>query len=134
MLATPALIFPIILDEPTSEVDPEGKEEIVRILSRLKSQNKTIILIEHEVEAIINLADRIMIMDKGEIRSFLEIKESFKNLRLLNEVNERIPFSVDLMDHLYDIGIISDSEIRYREADVIDLLNQKYTAKEKKRG
>ena len=121
----------IILDEPTAEVDPVGKEEIVRILSRLKSQKKTIILIEHEVEAIINLADRIMVMDKGEIRSFLEINESFKNLRLLNEVNERIPFSVDLIDHLYNIGVVSDSEISYREADVIDLLNQKHTAKEK---
>ena len=119
----------IILDEPTAEVDPVGKEEIVKILSRLKSQKKTIILIEHEVEAIINLADRIMIMDKGEIRSFLELKESFRNLKLLNEVNERIPFTVDLIDHLYGIGLVDNSEISYREADVIDLLNQKLAAK-----
>lgn len=120
----------IILDEPTAEVDPAGKEEIIKILTRLKNQNKTIILIEHEVEEIINLSDKVMIMNNGEICNFQDVNNSFTNSPLLIDVKTRIPFAVELMNHLINVGLIKETEITFKETEIIDLLNNKYLNKE----
>ena len=120
----------IILDEPTAEVDPVGKEEIIKILTRLKMQNKTIILIEHEVEEIINLADKVMIMNEGEICSFHEVNKSFTNSQLLIDVKSRIPFAVDLINHLHNVGLVKDTEITFKETEILFLLNNMLKTKE----
>lgn len=57
----------LIFDEPTSQLDPLGTEEIFDILKLLKSQNKTIILVEHKIDLIAEYADRVVLMDDGEI-------------------------------------------------------------------
>lgn len=57
----------LIFDEPTSQLDPLGTEEIFDILKLLKSQNKTIILVEHKIDLIAEYADRVVVMDNGEI-------------------------------------------------------------------
>lgn len=56
----------LIFDEPTSQLDPLGTEEIFDILKLLKSQNKTIILVEHKIDLIAEYADRVVVMDNGE--------------------------------------------------------------------
>lgn len=57
----------LIFDEPTSQLDPLGTEEIFDILKLLKAQNKTIILVEHKIDLIAEYADRVEVMDDGEI-------------------------------------------------------------------
>lgn len=57
----------LIFDEPTSQLDPLGTKEIFDILKLLKSQNKTIILVEHKIDLIAEYADRVVVMDDGQI-------------------------------------------------------------------
>ena len=57
----------LIFDEPTSQLDPLGTEEIFDLLKLLQSQNKTIILVEHKIDLIAEYADRVVVMDDGEI-------------------------------------------------------------------
>ena len=57
----------LIFDEPTSQLDPLGTEEIFDILKLLKSENKTIILVEHKIDLIAEYADRVVVMDEGKI-------------------------------------------------------------------
>lgn len=57
----------LIFDEPTSQLDPLGTEEIFDILKLLKSQNKTIILVEHKIDLIAEYADRVVVMADGQI-------------------------------------------------------------------
>lgn len=57
-----------ILDEPTSNLDPLGSEMIFQLMKRIaKELNKTVILVEHKIEKIINLVDRIIVLDKGKV-------------------------------------------------------------------
>ncbi|MEK5232615.1 energy-coupling factor transporter ATPase [Lysinibacillus sp. FSL K6-0232] len=58
----------LLLDEPTSQLDPIAALEFIQTLHRLnKELGITIILIEHRLEEVLPLADRVLIMDSGEI-------------------------------------------------------------------
>jgi len=59
----PALL---ILDEPTTDLDPAGKEEIFAVLAALRARGATVLLIEHETAATQH-ADRVVIMAAGRI-------------------------------------------------------------------
>lgn len=57
----------LILDEPTSELDDEGTQMLFQILSDLKHEGKTVLLVEHKLDALITLADRMIFLDEGAI-------------------------------------------------------------------
>ena len=58
----------LILDEPTSQLDPVAGEEILTIVRRLnEEQGMTVILIEQRLERCFHLADRILLMEQGRI-------------------------------------------------------------------
>ena len=58
----------LVLDEPTSQLDPAGKIEVFDVLNRLSDErNMTVVLIEHELEWIGNFADRVIVMNRGRI-------------------------------------------------------------------
>jgi energy-coupling factor transporter ATP-binding protein EcfA2 len=56
----------LILDEATSELDPIGAEEVHNLAGSLKTQGKTIIMVEHNIDELARHADRIIVMDHGE--------------------------------------------------------------------
>ncbi len=58
----------IIFDEPFANLDWPSVKQVCNILKKLKSQNKTIIVLTHELEKVLALADRFIILDKGEIQ------------------------------------------------------------------
>ena len=57
----------LILDEATSELDPVGAEEIHDLAGSLKKEGKTIVMVEHNIDELACHADRIVVMNQGEI-------------------------------------------------------------------
>lgn len=58
----------LVLDEPTSELDPQGTAEVFEIVRRLSADDaKTIVLIEHEPELIAGWASRLVVLDGGRV-------------------------------------------------------------------
>lgn len=57
-----------IFDEPFANLDFPGVQSVCEILKKLKSEKKTVIVLTHELEKILGLADRFIILDKGEIK------------------------------------------------------------------
>lgn len=58
----------MVLDEPTAELDPVGKQEILRVVRRLCEEFKlTVVLVEHECEFIAEFADRVALIADGEM-------------------------------------------------------------------
>lgn len=57
-----------IFDEPFANLDFPGVQSVCEILKKLKAAQKTIIVLTHELEKILGLADRFVILDKGEIK------------------------------------------------------------------
>jgi energy-coupling factor transport system ATP-binding protein len=58
----------LVLDEPTSNLDPAGTRSVFELLSRLRSKSElTVIAIEHKVDELIDQADRLLVFDKGKL-------------------------------------------------------------------
>src|SRR5690606_27428572 len=57
----------VILDEPSSELDEEGTQRLFRILQKLKAEGKTVLVIEHKLDALFSLADRMVFLERGRI-------------------------------------------------------------------
>ena len=57
----------VILDEPFANLDFESAQDIARICRDLKKKGITLIIVTHELEKILNLADRLLILDKGRL-------------------------------------------------------------------
>jgi len=58
----------LVLDEPTSELDPIGKSEVFSVVSELRRDRKmTIIMVEHETEEVAKYADRVVLLEAGRI-------------------------------------------------------------------
>lgn len=68
MVTSPKIL---ILDEPTSQLDPIAASDFIATLKKLnKELGLTIILVEHRLEEVFSIADRIMVMEKGKLVSF----------------------------------------------------------------
>jgi energy-coupling factor transport system ATP-binding protein len=86
----------MVLDEPTSMLDPEGKARVFSIIRDLnKSLGMTIILIEQEVDDILELADRVFVMKSGEFALGGTPDEVFAAVDELKEVGIRVPSIVE---------------------------------------
>lgn len=57
----------IVLDEPTSQMDPIGTREVFQIIKEMSDRGMTVILVEHKIEWIAEFADRIIALDQGSI-------------------------------------------------------------------
>lgn len=57
----------LILDEPMSGLDPVGREKIISLIQRLKQQGKTILFCSHILEDVHRLAERLLVLHKGEM-------------------------------------------------------------------
>lgn len=60
----------IILDEPTSQLDPQGSEEVFRAVQNLSHNGITIIMVEHKMEKIAAYSNRVMLLHDGSIIAF----------------------------------------------------------------
>lgn len=60
----------IVLDEPTSQLDPQGSEEVFKSIQSLSKEGMTVIMVEHKVEKIAKYSDRVMLLSHGEIIDF----------------------------------------------------------------
>ncbi|PLR77429.1 cobalt ABC transporter ATP-binding protein [Bacillus sp. V3-13] len=60
----------IVLDEPTSQLDPEGSEEVFQAIQDLSKQGVTVILAEHKMEKIAQYCNRVMLLNCGKLIDF----------------------------------------------------------------
>ncbi len=82
----------LILDEPTSDLDPAGKIEVIETIQRLKKEgNLTVILVEHNPELMQEFADRIIVLNDGEIVAEGVPNEIYSNIDIVKKYNVYTP-------------------------------------------
>lgn len=122
-LASALMMSPelLILDEPTSELDPIGKAEVFEAVRRLRDERSTtIIMIEHAVEQLAEFADRIFMMDQGQIVAHGTPRELFRNVELFHRMGgERLPQVAELLFALEQDGLIAPDQFSPYEHDAL---------------
>jgi energy-coupling factor transport system ATP-binding protein len=112
----------IILDEPTSELDPVGRYEVLSVIRELKEQNLSIIIVEHNTEELMNFVDRIIVLNDGEILMDDETSKVFREVEMLRSIGVRPPDSVEFLDRLFKLGLISQLYDSFDEQSLINNL------------
>ena len=95
----------IVFDEPTAMLDPRGRKEVMDVILKLcKEKNITVILITHYMNEAA-LADRAIVMDKGEIVLDGEPREVFTHVDTLRNAGLDVPQPTELSVELKKCGI-----------------------------
>ena len=89
----------VVLDEPTSDLDPEGKAEVFALIHRLRGQGVSLVVIEHEAEELRD-CDRLVLLRAGEIVAQGPPAEIMVQLELLEDCGVHPPDVNRVMDAL----------------------------------
>jgi energy-coupling factor transport system ATP-binding protein len=82
----------LVLDEPTSDLDPVGAQEVLSVLSDLNTQHgMTIILIEHKIDEVIPWVHRVLLMDEGAVALDAPPATAFRQLSIWHEKGVSVP-------------------------------------------
>lgn len=90
----------IVMDEPTAQLDPVGKTEVFSTMRELNGQGYTIVVAEHEIEALASSVDRVIVLDKGRIVEQGTAREVLTEVRKLKDLGLDPPSVTELSDLL----------------------------------
>src|SRR5690554_3048738 len=95
----------IVLDEPTAGLDPQGSKDMMALFQRLnKEYNKTIVMVTHDMEHVLDYCDHVIVLDEGEIIYEGVVQSFFENRKLLDNLDIVKPLILQLHDNLSDKG------------------------------
>lgn len=94
----------LVLDEPTSNLDPIGKEEVFTVTRKMnQEEGLTVIIAEHEVEVIAEYADKVVLLEEGKITQMGTPEELFPSIvNIQSDVGVRIPQITDFASKIPD--------------------------------
>jgi ABC-2 type transport system ATP-binding protein len=88
LLCDPQLV---VLDEPTSGLDPAGRREVLHLLAQLKSQGKTIFLSSHILPEVEQIADHVIIINRGRMVRSGRLQEMLAGGNQVEILADRVP-------------------------------------------
>lgn len=98
----------LIFDEATSMLDPDGKDEIKKVIMKLhKESSLTILSITHDIDEVAS-SDYVVALDQGKVVLTGTPQEVFQQEKKLKEMKLDIPFSLKLADELKKRGVTVD--------------------------
>jgi energy-coupling factor transport system ATP-binding protein len=102
----------IVLDEPTTDLDPEGKAEVFDLIAKLRGQGLSLIVIEHESEELLH-ADRIVLLHQGTIVADGPPALVMTNFNLLEQCDVHPPGLNRVLHELGIGGHVSDVDAAF---------------------
>jgi energy-coupling factor transport system ATP-binding protein len=96
----------LILDEPTAGLDPKAHQDVLDMVVKIHEHEKNIIiLVSHNMNDIVEVADRIMVMHKGELKEFDTPERIFESADKLKRYSLDLPAAAKIADGLRKNGI-----------------------------
>ena len=114
----------LILDEPTAGLDPVGRFEILNLLQVIhEAKGITVILVSHSMEDVAEFAERLIVIDDGEIKYDDEPRKVFAHAEDLRKMGLEVPQCTELMGRLADRGFNVDRNCLTVDEAVESILN-----------
>lgn len=96
----------LILDEPTAGLDPRGREQILAMIQDYRARSgKTVLLVSHSMEDIARLADRVLVMRRGEVAMLDTVERVFARADELEAMGLTVPAVTKILLLLRQRGI-----------------------------
>ena len=108
-LATVLSMEPLVLalDEPTTNLDPKSRSELIDILKRLKDEGRTLLIVTHDVNAIPELADRVIVLNRTVVADGTT-REVFSDTEMLLAAGLEVPVIMQFFQVLQAFGYPCD--------------------------
>jgi energy-coupling factor transport system ATP-binding protein len=114
----------LILDEPTSDLDPKGKYEVFQTLEEIRKQyNLTILLVSHDTKKVLQFCSRVLLIDDGKIKFDAKPKEMLQHEDLLHKLGIYYPKTTDFID----IPRVEKIIINKEKEPIIEVFNLNFT-------
>ncbi len=99
----------MILDEPTAGLDPEGVDKVLDILNDLNKEGMSIVISSHDIEMVNGFAEKIFVLNEGEILASGDKHEIFSNKELLKTAHLKAPIATEILYQLKANGFDVDT-------------------------
>ena len=106
----------LVIDEPTSQLDPQGTESVFEIIKQMKAKGITIVLVEHKIDLIAEYADEVIVLKDAEVIAKGNTSEILSDITLMDK-GVLIPQVAILGNKLKEKGLpISKIPVTEKEA------------------
>ena len=96
----------LILDEPTAGLDPVGRNRILEMLKNYRQEhNTTVILVSHSMEDVAQVADKALVMNKGEVFMYDTVEKVFSHGEELEKIGLNVPYVTKIFAKLRANGV-----------------------------
>lgn len=112
----------IILDNPIVSLDYQSVQSLIKQLKKIKREDKTIILTSHDTNFLLEVSDKIWVINENKILNEGDKYEIFSNEKLLSDINLKVPNVLDFINKVKDIKNI---KLGYRD-NINDLIKDIY--------
>ncbi|WML32962.1 ABC transporter ATP-binding protein [Clostridium sp. OS1-26] len=90
----------IVLDEPTSQLDPQGSEEVFKAIHKLSKEGMTVVMVEHKIEKIAQYSDKVMLLNEGKLIDY-DVPEKVFSREDLREYGVKEPSYTEICKKLH---------------------------------
>lgn len=112
----------IIFDEPTSQLDPAGTNRIFKIIENLKERNKTIIIVEHKIDLMMEYIDRLLILKSNGTQLALGKPEKILQ-GLLDETEIALPTATRVYREMVSRKLVEKCQsVPVKREDIVKLI------------
>lgn len=59
----------LVLDEPTAGLDPHARSDLIDLVGRLRASGMTVVFVSHDLDEVVEVADRVCVLEGGEVRA-----------------------------------------------------------------
>ena len=102
----------LILDEPTAGLDPQGAKEMLNLFKKINQQGKTVIIVSHDMNQVLEYCDDVIVMNKGKVERHEKVDELFKETQYLNSLSIDLPIITSFIQQLNSKGFNIDTSIK----------------------
>ena len=116
----------LILDEPTAGLDPRGREQILSMIQDYRrTHGTTVLLVTHSMEDVARVADRVLVMDHGQVAMLDTVERVFSRAEELERIGLTVPAVTKILLLLRQKGVAVDTAaytVEQAAAQLIPLL------------
>lgn len=110
----------LVLDEPTAGLDPQGSKAMMELFVDLnKKFGKTILIVTHDMEHVINYCDNVVVMRDGEVINHQRVTDYFERKNQVEDIQMNLPLLLSMKEMLMDNGF----ELKQPMRTIDDLAN-----------